>query len=175
MPTPQGRNYRDLRTKQTEASTRRSPNIEQRSNGEQEVRERGLGQVIGGFGGASIQTGWAIHCGSRAALTRRKVSSASIEKFHELTGKFALLRYTFFVAVTERVTEGSMKRFLLVIGLLLAWSIGASCFFAGKCLFNGTCGVFLRAFIGYTLIIALSHFFYLFLPRFGLGSDPRTE
>ncbi|HEX8961072.1 MAG TPA: hypothetical protein VF775_05830 [Geobacteraceae bacterium] len=68
-----------------------------------------------------------------------------------------------------------MKRFLLVIGLLLAWSIGASCLFAGKCLFNGTCGVFLRVLIGYTLIISLSHFFYLFLPKFGLGNDPRYE
>ncbi|HTG80721.1 MAG TPA: hypothetical protein VL949_02190 [Geobacteraceae bacterium] len=68
-----------------------------------------------------------------------------------------------------------MIRLLFIIGLLLAWCVGATCYFAGKCVFGGFCGVFLRAIIGYTLIIATSHFFYLLLPKFGLGKNPRND
>jgi hypothetical protein len=44
-----------------------------------------------------------------------------------------------------------MLRFLLVIGLLSAWVIGATWVSAGHCFLGGACGVFLRTLIGYML------------------------
>jgi hypothetical protein len=68
-----------------------------------------------------------------------------------------------------------MLRFLLVIGLLFAWVTGATWVSARQCFLGGYCGVFLRTLIGYMLIISFSHFFYLLLPKFGLGKDSRGE
>ncbi len=68
-----------------------------------------------------------------------------------------------------------MYRWLLIITLLIAWGIGATLACAGNGNLSGFGGVFLRVFIGYALIIAISHFICLLLPKFGIGSDPRND
>ncbi len=68
-----------------------------------------------------------------------------------------------------------MQRWLLVIALLVTWCVVATLACAGNGLFGGFSGVFLRAFIGYALIIALTHSIFLVLPKIGIGSDPRGE
>lgn len=68
-----------------------------------------------------------------------------------------------------------MQRCLIILALLLAWSVGATIFCAHNEMLSGFSGVFLRAFIGYCLIIATSHFILLFLPKIGIGADPHTE
>jgi hypothetical protein len=68
-----------------------------------------------------------------------------------------------------------MQRYLIILALLLAWSAGATIFCAHNEMLNGFSGIFLRAFTGYCLIIAVTHFILLFLPKVGIGADPRTE
>jgi hypothetical protein len=67
-----------------------------------------------------------------------------------------------------------MLRWLVIAALLIAWSVGATIFCAQHGLLNGFSGVFLRVFAGYGLIIAVSHFILLLLPKMGIGTDPRT-
>jgi len=68
-----------------------------------------------------------------------------------------------------------MQNRLLIISLILAVGIGASLACAGSGPLCGFVGVFLGVFIGYSLIIALTHFFCLLLPRLGVGTDHRNE
>ena len=68
-----------------------------------------------------------------------------------------------------------MQNRLLIIALLSALGIGVSLACAGSGLLGGFFGVFLGISIGYTLLIALSHFVCLVLPKFGIGTDPRNE
>ena len=68
-----------------------------------------------------------------------------------------------------------MQRWLLVIVLLVTWCVFATLACAGNGLFSGFSGAFLRAFIGYALIVALTHAIFLVLPKVGIGSDPRNE
>ncbi len=68
-----------------------------------------------------------------------------------------------------------MKREVLFATILLAGVVVATWCLAGASVFNGFQGAFLRVFLGYTVLVALAHFVYLFLPKFGIGSDPREE
>lgn len=68
-----------------------------------------------------------------------------------------------------------MGRWLAVFALLIAWGVGATIFCDQNGMLNGFCGVFLRVLSGYALIIGLTHFILLLLPKCGIGDDPRTE
>lgn len=68
-----------------------------------------------------------------------------------------------------------MKRAAFLAATLLVGVAVATWFLAGTAVFNGFRGAFLRGFLGYTALVVLVHFTYLFLPKFGIGSDPRQE
>jgi hypothetical protein len=68
-----------------------------------------------------------------------------------------------------------MKREIFLSTILLTGVAVATCCLAGAAAFNGFHGAFLRVFLGYAALVALAHFIYLFLPKFGIGSDPREE
>ncbi len=68
-----------------------------------------------------------------------------------------------------------MKREISLAVILLAGVMVATEALAGAAGFNGFRGAFLRVFLGYAALIALAHFIYLFLPKFGIGDDPRKE
>ncbi len=68
-----------------------------------------------------------------------------------------------------------MKREICLAAILLAGVVGATGALADATGFNGFRGAFLRAILGYTALIASAHFIYLFLPKLGIGHDPREE
>jgi len=68
-----------------------------------------------------------------------------------------------------------MQDRLLIIALLVALGFGITLASEGSGLIGGFFGVFLGCFVGYSLIIALSHIVCLLLPKLGIGRDPRTD
>lgn len=68
-----------------------------------------------------------------------------------------------------------MKREVFLATILLAGVVVVTWCLAGATAFNGFRGAFLRVFLGYTVLVGLAHFVYLFLPKFGIGNDPREE
>ncbi len=66
-----------------------------------------------------------------------------------------------------------LKREIFLTVILLTGSVIATWCLAGTAVFNGFRGAFLRGFLGYAALVALAHFVYLFLPKLGIGDDPR--
>ncbi len=66
-----------------------------------------------------------------------------------------------------------MKREISLAAILLAGVVVATWCLADTAAFNGFRGAFLRVFLGYAALVALTHFVYLFLPMFGIGHHPR--
>jgi hypothetical protein len=62
-----------------------------------------------------------------------------------------------------------MKRFLLIAALLIAGVVCATWMCAGTGILEGFRGVLLRVLAGYCVLIGLSHFVFLLLPRIGIG------
>ncbi len=68
-----------------------------------------------------------------------------------------------------------MKRAFLIGIVLSLGALAATSYCATAGVMAGFRGAFLRAFIGYLALVCLAHFFYLFLPRFGIGRDGRPD
>jgi hypothetical protein len=66
-----------------------------------------------------------------------------------------------------------MKRASLIAIVLLLGALAATWYCDRAGVLTGFKGAFLRTCIGYLALLGLSHFFYLFLPRIGIGSDGR--
>ncbi len=68
-----------------------------------------------------------------------------------------------------------MKREISLAAILLAGVVFSTWCLAETAAFNGFRGAFLRVFLGYAALVALAHFVYFFLPKLGIGHDPREE
>ncbi len=68
-----------------------------------------------------------------------------------------------------------MKRACLIGIVLFLGALAATWYCARTGAMTGFPGAFLRAFSGYLALLCLTHFLYLFLPRFGIGRDGRLD
>ncbi len=68
-----------------------------------------------------------------------------------------------------------MKREITLVAILLAGVAVATWCLAETAVFNGFRGSFLRVLLGYTALVSLAHFVCLFLPKLGIGNDPREK